>query len=64
MTEDKPEESKQPVKPEIVEANQRWLKLMNTQADIHRQSRDPRLYRQSSKQKLIAPLSSPPTSKQ
>ncbi len=42
---------------ETWECNQRWLILMNTQSEQHRKIRDPRLYRQSSKQQLITPAS-------
>jgi hypothetical protein len=36
--------------------NQQWIKLMSQQAEEHRASRDPRLYRQSSKKRLISPI--------
>ena len=55
MCEDESSENKPTIDPEIIEANQRWLKLMGAQSDIHRQTREPRLYRQSAKQKIIAP---------
>jgi hypothetical protein len=48
-------------KPETIEKtiwedNQRWIKLMSTQAEIHRHTRDPRLYRLSKGKNLISPL--------
>jgi spore maturation protein CgeB len=41
---------------QIWEENQRWIKLMAAQAEIHRKNRDPRLYRVSNRKKLISPL--------
>jgi hypothetical protein len=36
--------------------NQRWIKLMSQEAEQHRKIRDPRLYRQSSKRRLLSPV--------
>lgn len=46
---------KQTVTAEILEDNHRWLRLMNTQSEIHREELNPRLYRNKAKQKLITP---------
>lgn len=43
------------ITPETLEANQRWIKLMNEESERHRKTRDPRLYRESSTKKLITP---------
>jgi len=55
MVEDKTPQSQSVSKPDVLEANRRWLALVNAQSEDHRQNRDPRLYRQSSKTKLITP---------
>ncbi|MGH1440576.1 MAG: hypothetical protein ACRBBR_10720 [Cellvibrionaceae bacterium] len=55
MSEEKAPQAQISRKPEVLEANRRWLALVNAQSENHRENRDPRLYRQSSKDKLITP---------
>ncbi|MEO0442164.1 MAG: hypothetical protein AAFZ92_00270 [Pseudomonadota bacterium] len=49
-----------PTKPESIDDdtwqdNQRWIKLMASQAEHNRDTRDPLLYRQSTHKGLISP---------
>lgn len=55
MAEEKTHQNQPSSKSDVLEANRRWLALVNAQSEDHRENRDPRLYRQSSKTKLITP---------
>lgn len=47
--------SSKTTKSDILKANERWLTLMNSQAEVHKTNLDPRLYRQSAKVTFITP---------
>lgn len=55
MQEDETSIDESTITPEVLEANKRWIELMHAQSEIHRKSRDPSLFRQAAKQKLISP---------
>ncbi|MFT6387076.1 MAG: hypothetical protein ACJAUP_000446 [Cellvibrionaceae bacterium] len=57
MIDDKTPVDENTIELDVLETNKRWLSLMNTQSEAHRKSRDPRLFRQAAKQKIIVPPS-------